>query len=274
MDHLGIISLYKYRAYNKLSIKSLENDTIWLADPASFNDPFDCKIDYRIDFTVKQYKSHLKETAKALGIPRKHVKEKIRSDVFSKRKLSKDAIHAINNLIENANKLTCQVGVFCLSEKPDDILMWSHYAESHKGYCVEYTRSPDNYLGATWTDTDEYHVEVERTGYYTKPVRYSREYPKVSILDLMAIKDWNAIHSIILTKSADWEYEKEWRLTAYLGGREIPSPAPIKSIIFGMNTPKDHRDKIRSILKNKNEIIYREARKIPGKFAISIHDIV
>src|SRR5262249_53331053 len=29
-------------------------------------------------------------------------------------------------------------GVLCLSECPDDILLWSHYADSHRGLCLEF----------------------------------------------------------------------------------------------------------------------------------------
>jgi hypothetical protein len=34
-----------------------------------------------------------------------------------------------------------EVGVLCFSEKYDNILMWSHYAKSHTGLCVEFSRS-------------------------------------------------------------------------------------------------------------------------------------
>jgi len=35
--------LYKYRAFSINSLDSLINDTVYLADPVSFNDPFDCQ---------------------------------------------------------------------------------------------------------------------------------------------------------------------------------------------------------------------------------------
>ncbi|WP_347115968.1 DUF2971 domain-containing protein [Leclercia sp. S52] len=35
--------LYKYRAFSLYSLDSLINDTVYLADPVSFNDPFDCQ---------------------------------------------------------------------------------------------------------------------------------------------------------------------------------------------------------------------------------------
>lgn len=42
-------SIFKYRKINNNSIKNLEEDTIWLADPSNFNDPYDCA--HTVDFT-------------------------------------------------------------------------------------------------------------------------------------------------------------------------------------------------------------------------------
>jgi hypothetical protein len=30
------------------------------------------------------------------------------------------------------------VGIYCVSTNYDDVLMWSHYADSHKGICLEF----------------------------------------------------------------------------------------------------------------------------------------
>lgn len=35
--------LYKYKTFSINSLDSLINDTVYLADPVSFNDPFDCQ---------------------------------------------------------------------------------------------------------------------------------------------------------------------------------------------------------------------------------------
>ena len=33
-------------------------------------------------------------------------------------------------------RLSQQVGILCLTEVPDSLLMWAHYADSHKGFLV------------------------------------------------------------------------------------------------------------------------------------------
>ena len=33
-----------------------------------------------------------------------------------------------------------KMGILCFSEHCDDILMWSHYSDGHKGFCLEFDR--------------------------------------------------------------------------------------------------------------------------------------
>lgn len=39
-------------------------------------------------------------------------------------------------------------GIFCLTETNDATLMWSYYADSHKGICIGYRRSEAYLLGS------------------------------------------------------------------------------------------------------------------------------
>ncbi len=90
------------------------------------------------------------------------------------------------------------VGMFyrmiCLSEKWDSLLMWGHYACSHKGICLKLHVDPS---------TLPYAEDI------LEPVRYSTHYQNYAT-DLNQ-GDITALRTYLLTKSVDWLYEKEWR---------------------------------------------------------------
>lgn len=78
--------------------------------------------------------------------------------------------------------------IYCLSEKNNVPLMWSHYAAAHTGICLEF-------------DTN-----YPLFGKATIKITYLSTYPS---LDLV-----NGSVEALFTKSADWSYEAEWRLIA------------------------------------------------------------
>ena len=52
---------------------------------------------------------------------------------------------AAEKSFEERNKINLyERGVCCFSEKKDDILMWSHYADGHKGFCLEFITPKHN----------------------------------------------------------------------------------------------------------------------------------
>ncbi len=73
------------------------------------------------------------------GADKKTIKEQVSK---AKRKLLPHY-----GLIESMYKQTIKkFGVYCLSEKKDDILMWSHYSNGHKRLCIEYDASHEGTL--------------------------------------------------------------------------------------------------------------------------------
>jgi Protein of unknown function (DUF2971) len=76
----------------------------------------------------------------------------------------------------------------CLSARSDSQLMWGHYADHHRGVCLEFdVRTPDFSLA----------IQVD----------YNAAYPNFSLVD---DSDLSPFH----TKSSDWAYEQEYRLIA------------------------------------------------------------
>lgn len=122
--------------------------------------------------------------------------------------------------------------VVCFSASGwDNQLMWSHYANSYSGICVEYDfEKMDKFIG------------------FMYPVEYCAQRPTLSLKDLgitdenghLKTKevDMSAILSYMLSKNKCWAYEEEWRIinTGELPYTPIFIDTPfIKSITLGLN---------------------------------------
>ena len=98
--------------------------------------------------------------------------------------------------------------------------MWSHYADSHRGFCVEYKNS----LVESLLHQSDYVAQHE--------IAYECELPIVNIDD-----DGYSTEPI-LTKSRCWEYESEHRFVFKNEGLKILSNNPsevISAIYLGAN---------------------------------------
>lgn len=115
--------------------------------------------------------------------------------------------------------------IYCLTPVPDSILMWSHYGDNHRGIALEY--STNNPVFGT-----------------AQEVTCLSSYPRWSPHDLQG----NSGPLVLLTKSADWDYEREYRVIGLAEGVErvvaehplllrdgfLPLPsAALRSVIAG-----------------------------------------
>src|SRR5262249_3461497 len=85
-----------------------------------------------------------------------------------------------------------KIGLCCLTEQCNNILMWSHYADNHKGYCVEFEA----------TDHTLVFGRAQR-------VSYSDVYPEINFYNTPGDEK---VRLTFLTKFTDWQYEREWRI--------------------------------------------------------------
>lgn len=99
-----------------------------------------------------------------------------------------------NGLNDCMSKIKNSVRVVCLSEVYDSILMWSHYAQNHTGFCIEY-------------DFEENNMFYKRL----YPVKYTKDRYAISKAD-MSNSNTHWIYKTICSKSEVWSYEKEWRI--------------------------------------------------------------
>jgi hypothetical protein len=118
------------------------------------------------------------------------------------------------------------VGVLCLSEHRDHILLWSHYADSHRGVC----------FGFSVADDPLFAQEIAK-------VAYENNYPRYDYFD-QASQDAGRI--AFATKSPQWSYEAEWRIIrVHTGpGAYQFAPGTLRDVILGSEISKSDRQSI------------------------------
>ena len=119
---------------------------------------------------------------------------------------------------------------FCNGETEEalgNLLMWSHYADEHSGYCVKYKLSK-HFIKQDENDSFEH--------MFLKPIIYRKDEEKVDISELTTINTDLAF----ATKHESWKYEKEVRLIVYNPNKEesfygipLDKDSCIEAIYFG-----------------------------------------
>ncbi|HWZ21683.1 MAG TPA: DUF2971 domain-containing protein, partial [Cytophagaceae bacterium] len=131
------------------------------------------------------------------------------------------------------------------SERNDSLLMWSHYADSHKGITLEYDVSKNDKIGA-----------------YLEPVYYTNK-----MFDITPFfgksKDMLPVKMAAITKAEDWQYEKEWRLTFPIfdgnpnGFYKIGNPVAIYLGARFEENLLQHKETLLKIARKENIPIYK-----------------
>lgn len=179
-------SLYKYYPDSELYWNSVKNDQMWYSAPCNFNDVFDC--DVSID-TQKVFNESLKLCPDKRGIrPGSQMWKELRSTINRQ-------LRALQTTFDELRRTT---GVSCLSESDSSLLMWAHYADHHRGFCVEYDL-----------------LEINRILKFTAvPVIYSTQRTCFDFLNPQSIEEdaQKLLVQSLTSKSPEWSYEKEWRI--------------------------------------------------------------
>jgi len=240
MEYPQVKHLYKYCAYNTNSLAILINKKIWATKPESLNDPFDCRIKFTPpEIESDAFSKYLKRTGRPTG---------------NRQSDYKTFLAGLQEFEKDIKKF----GVFSMSEINDNILMWSHYANQHKGFCIGFVCKNDNLLG-----------DIRKT----QPVKYDCSIPEVDPLDENGNYDHSIFTKMLFTKAKNWEYEKEWRLVYDEGDKEEPLPADISTLIFGLRMLEEHKATIRNILVGQLNIEYKQATKEEYHFRLKIVDL-
>ncbi|AOS83141.1 hypothetical protein BIU88_02660 [Chlorobaculum limnaeum] len=263
--------LYKYVSCDIAKI-ILETNAIRATPPIDFNDPFEVlpqsmevtealgrelinrfesKAFYDVavknkDITYQQYLLFLKTYPdKAIQI----LKDTFMSD-------DKFVMKVLKGNVEKYSEL---FGLLCLSAKRDNILMWSHYADNHRGVVIGFDSK-----------------KLFRHGYFK--VRYSEERCFYNVKDE---RDINGLMELFATKARMWEYEDEYRALInfhdcikssagiYLYGFNREA---IKELIFGIRILESEKVDILRLISDCRNVSVMQANLHDKMFKIEFDD--
>ncbi len=135
----GFIShLYKYSSlralwdnkkeptYNENLIQSLVESYLWHSLPETFNDPYDC-YDELIDYTPTE--QVIEEVLRMQPVEQREILKEFKV---------KDPYTFSQGIIKAFKQTAIQQGICCFTKNATSNLMWSHYADSHRGVCLEF----------------------------------------------------------------------------------------------------------------------------------------
>lgn len=234
--------LYKYRPDNEHTLRLLECQELWFSFAADFNDPFDCRVLLDCDGDEGDWMK-LAESLPISTEEKRKGMEYLKSISFDPKTIKEQHDkYDFRNLI-----------VYCLSEIRDNILMWSHYANSHHGICIGFETSiQDNSLCIRHNDIDlNCHCEpIYHNFLPISKVDYENQCPPPYNFCKSKTSELIAFYT---TKAKDWNYEKERRIIMPHGELKKNiikfDKSILKEVIVGSKLKQTFVEKIFTIIK-------------------------
>ncbi len=259
--------LYRYMSAQRAE-SILAESKLYFCAPSSFNDPFDCQIRPSFYGSKELYRriAFRLATDRSPGLSRnarrgmvRNVREKTNPRFFEE--IFEKWQHEFLN----------KSGMLCMTEKRDDILMWSHYADGHRGVCLEF----------------EYAIGKGFFG-QALPIRYLSHFPQLNFAKTFGSRRATQRadfllefgNTIFLSKASQWSYEKEWRLIEFamegfnkFGLRSFP-PEALKGVILGCQVLEGTRNRISKLVTSRSTptSLYR-AVPSSGQFGLEVEPL-
>ncbi len=284
---------YKYVTAEVAKI-ILVNWKVRYSAPSSFNDPFDTQIDLHFPFDLEDLREPMMQrilNAINSGTPLPNAdshpyaglleffrQNRSRIDL-SDSDLIDERMPAIEEGINNMKKSLPEMHqdlrskfmndakVFCVSEVHDNLLMWSHYSDNHKGAVIKFLCLP----------------QLNNTICAATRLTYNEDMPVMATLEewldssfgfksLDYQRMWDKMFSV---KSIDWSYEREWRVIIpdeAIGDDHTDleiNPREVGEIIFGCRmSDQDTEDILNLLTHDFDHVTATKASKNQKKFCL------
>lgn len=284
------MALYKYMC-GKGAIRLFGTSMLRFTQPGEFNDPFEMQPFLKgladtptlenqfhggfaktLDPQIDEMLAKLNLTAEQkTRINRDAIKREVQSQAPKALELFNSFARMVTPVVsrqiyKSSNE---NLGVLCLTEKPDNLLMWAHYADHHRGVVIEFDEKHD-FFNRRVGPQDEFR--------HFRKVLYSESRPTIFLNDSTAV-------DFFYFKSKEWEYEQEWRLIAPLKdcsdrvndetGLPIclfaAPPACITAVAVGVRMPEFRKLELTRELRTKAEFRHIRVEQVeldPHMFAL------
>ena len=183
------MEIYKYVTQDRVDV--LSRKRIRFTPPPFFNDPFEASPVLNFDIEPEEWLRIGEVERERQGLPQEFVDR-----VSDPEQMARHMPTVLDCMV---GMFQGMAGVLSLTERPDNLVMWAHYADQHRGFVIGFdSKHP-------WFEaSDAFRVNV------LAKVRYANDRPSKGLKTL-------TLEDTYLTKSLDWSYEEEWRMFRFLG---------------------------------------------------------
>lgn len=263
------VFLYKYSPINSIPL-ILQDLTIKVTDPTKFNDPFDCNVPLLDLSKINLLKMLKQEFGKGLGLTNNfkfnQEMNRLRPELNG---MTEEVLQLTRGIASEWDILLSQFRVLSLTTKPDNILMWSHYAAYHTGAVLKFkSEAPafKNALKVKYGGGDKL-MSMFLTAATTDLARsISQGRPESEIDKLaaeMSTKNLELMFRYLLIKRDEWAYEQEYRLILSVDSPEVThkpeynldavsfAADDLSEIIFGASAPAKEMQEIETLVRSR-----------------------
>jgi hypothetical protein len=159
--------LYKYQPFTPQTIENLKRRTLWFSAAAKFNDPYDCALSvFKAELTEDELLRAFEYIVSQVG-DRTRLEARFRPNGNFTDEFRNAVVNGARSGIEGRSQTQVhERGVACLAESYADLLMWAHYADGHRGFCLEFDGNAEPFSAA-------------------RKVVYKAEFPSLSPIDIL-----------------------------------------------------------------------------------------
>lgn len=209
---------FKYRAIDKRLLEQLVNSEMYFPHRAQLNDPFDCNVD------IVRALDH--------AISSGTCKERVLLHSF---KQDEAVTQRFSN---NVGKMG--IGSFSISN--NETLLWSHYADDHRGVALRYDfpmaflDNKDEILGVSALS----YAPNAISDWLAENAHLYRDDHRAFIIGLLM--------KVLMSKAPAWRHEQEARIVRPNSGLFAFPRETLTHVIFGLQTSQQDEKLIRSLV--------------------------